>query len=148
MDELGRGTSTFDGLSIAFAVLRNIIEDLKCYCLFATHYHILIDEFRLRPEVSLMKMDSILKEEQIIFLYKLVKGNVERSFGLSIASRVGMDKSIVELAEKEAEKMNSYMEGRRRSVLENVMEWLKWNTFFDLWFTTCLLLKTDSSSIY
>jgi len=49
MDELGRGTSTFDGLSIAYAVLRNIIENIHCYCLFATHYHILIDEFRLRP---------------------------------------------------------------------------------------------------
>jgi len=46
-----------------------------------------------------MKMDSILKEEEIIFLYKLVKGNVEKSFGLSIANRVGMDRSILQLAE-------------------------------------------------
>lgn len=49
IDELGRGTSTFDGLAIAYSVLKHIIESIKCYCLFATHYHILIDEFKSRP---------------------------------------------------------------------------------------------------
>jgi DNA mismatch repair protein MSH6 len=43
IDELGRGTATFDGLAIAYAVLKAIVERLRCYCLFATHYHILID---------------------------------------------------------------------------------------------------------
>lgn len=43
MDELGRGTSTFDGLSIAYSVLKDIIKRLKCYCIFATHYHILLE---------------------------------------------------------------------------------------------------------
>lgn len=125
MDELGRGTSTFDGLSIAYAVLKNIIEEIRCYCLFATHYHILIDEFRSRPEVALMKMDSVLKEEEILFLYKLVQGNVEKSFGLSIAKRVGMEGSIISNAEHEAEKMNIYMEGRRKAAFESVLNFLQ-----------------------
>lgn len=43
MDELGRGTSTFDGLALAYSVLRNIAEDVRCYCMFATHYHMLLD---------------------------------------------------------------------------------------------------------
>lgn len=42
IDELGRGTSTFDGLAIAHSVLRYLIDDIRCYCLFATHYHILV----------------------------------------------------------------------------------------------------------
>ena len=45
IDELGRGTSTFDGMSIAYSVLRDILFRIRCYCMFATHYHMLIGEF-------------------------------------------------------------------------------------------------------
>ncbi len=98
MDELGRGTATFDGLAIAYAVLKNIITKIKCYCLFATHYHILIDEFKNSTSVELMMMDYLIKDENIIFLYKLVPGNVAKSFGLYVASRAGIGKSTIAIA--------------------------------------------------
>ena len=46
LDELGRGTSTFDGVSLAFSVLKYLVENVKCRTIFATHYHVLIEEFR------------------------------------------------------------------------------------------------------
>lgn len=49
MDELGRGTSTFDGVAIAYSILRYLVEKLQCRCMFATHYHVLLDEFRHYP---------------------------------------------------------------------------------------------------
>jgi DNA mismatch repair ATPase MutS len=116
IDELGRGTATFDGLAIAYAVLKAIISRLKCYCLFATHYHILIDEFRGQPEVSLMMMDSLIKKDHIIFLFKLVPGSVAKSFGLCVASRVGINSSTIRIAEVEAEKMNNEIEGKRNAL--------------------------------
>lgn len=51
VDELGRGTSTFDGLSIAYGVLRYLVDNIKCLTLFSTHYHILVDEFKLYKSV-------------------------------------------------------------------------------------------------
>jgi len=58
IDELGRGTSTFDGVAIAYAVLRHIAEHILCRCIFATHYHLLLDEFRAMPSISLFHMAS------------------------------------------------------------------------------------------
>lgn len=74
VDELGRGTSTFDGVSIAYSVLKYILDNLKCRILFATHYHVLLDEFRDFPDVSFYHMDSKIdyNTEKVIFLYKLV----------------------------------------------------------------------------
>ena len=72
IDELGRGTSTFDGMSIAYSVLKNLINNIGCYCLFATHYHVLIEEFEREQGVSLMMMDSTINNGELIFLYKLV----------------------------------------------------------------------------
>jgi len=56
LDELGRGTSTFDGYSIAHAVLDHMVKEINCRCLFATHYHMLLDEFKNRPGVKCYHM--------------------------------------------------------------------------------------------
>lgn len=57
LDELGRGTSTYDGVSIAYSVLKHLMEEIKCKCLFATHYHSLLDDFKLYKNVENYMMD-------------------------------------------------------------------------------------------
>lgn len=69
-------------------------------------------------------MDSLLKANQIIFLYKLVPGNVEKSFGLSVASRVGVSSQTIKVAEDEANKMNKYIEGKRKAIYEKVVNFI------------------------
>lgn len=72
-----------------------------------------------------MMMDSVIKQNRIIFLYKLVPGNVAKSFGLSVASRVGIGEGVIKLAEKQADKMNKYIEGKRIKILKTVLSFLK-----------------------
>lgn len=77
MDELGRGTSTFDGYSIAHSVLTYLATKVKCRTLFTTHYHMLVEDFRDMPEtVGLYHMKSSYEEheDKIRFLYKFIPG--------------------------------------------------------------------------
>jgi len=77
LDELGRGTSTFDGYSIANAVLSYLTREIKCRSLFATHYHMLLDDYRDCPGVSSYHMACKNEEsstDKIKFLYKFRKG--------------------------------------------------------------------------
>jgi len=62
LDELGRGTSTFDGVAIAFAVLKHLVNSIKCRALFATHYHILLEYFRLYDEIKYTFMKTVIDE--------------------------------------------------------------------------------------
>lgn len=73
MDELGRGTSTYDGVAIAYSILKYLIEKIQCRAMFATHYHILIEEFASCPGVCFYNMACHVddKQEKVIFLYKL-----------------------------------------------------------------------------
>ena len=76
LDELGRGTSTFDGYSIAHAVLNFLLQKVKCRAMFSTHYHMLLDDFKNKPGVVSYHMSYKQNEEQdnITFLYKFIKG--------------------------------------------------------------------------
>lgn len=79
LDELGRGTSTFDGAAIAFAVIKKLCEkDLSCRTLFATHYHALVQEFQKSDKVELGHMacfaDKDKAVDRVTFLYKLASG--------------------------------------------------------------------------
>jgi len=105
VDELGRGTSTFDGVSIAYSVLKHILTDLKCRTLFATHYHVLLDEFRDSPDVSYYHMASKIdhENEKVIFLYKLIQGECSNSFGLNIARITGLPKETMKVAKVKAD---------------------------------------------
>ena len=93
VDELGRGTSTFDGYSIANAVLSYLVRTIKCRSLFATHYHMLLDDFCSEEDVSSYFMDCKADPEKpdlIKMLYKFTKGDCPNSFGMNVALMSGI----------------------------------------------------------
>ena len=100
-DEIGRGTSTFDGMAIAQAVLEHL-NTLKPRTLFATHYHELtrlVDEENL-TNVSCLTIDVREHNNDIVFLHKIIPGVANRSYGIAVAKMAGMPKTVVERAEQ------------------------------------------------
>ncbi|MCL2621914.1 MAG: DNA mismatch repair protein MutS, partial [Firmicutes bacterium] len=98
LDEIGRGTSTYDGLSIAWSVLEYINQTIGAKCLFATHFHELT---KLEGSLLGIKNYKMLVKEfdnNVIFLRKVVEGAAERSFGIEVAKMCGLPKSIIEKA--------------------------------------------------
>lgn len=94
LDEVGRGTSTYDGLSIAWAVVEHIANDIRAKTLFATHYHELT---QLQEKNKGIKNLTILAEKQdgeIVFLRKIVEGSTNKSYGIEVAKLAGIDRSI------------------------------------------------------
>lgn len=100
LDEVGRGTSTFDGMSIARAVMEYIHSKIKAKTLFATHYHQLI---ALEQELSGVKNYSVAVKERgkdIIFLRRIVAGGTDRSYGVHVARLAGLPKKVLDRAEE------------------------------------------------
>ncbi|KAF1982551.1 DNA mismatch repair protein Msh6 [Aulographum hederae CBS 113979] len=104
LDELGRGTSSFDGVSVAQAVLHHIATHVGCVGFFATHYHSLAAEFSKHPEIRPMRMAIAVDdvERRVTFLYRLEDGVAEGSFGMHCAAMCGIPKKIIEDAEAAA----------------------------------------------
>jgi DNA mismatch repair protein MutS len=101
-DELGRGTSTYDGMSIAWAIVEYIHEFSKgrARTLFATHYHELNEMEKSFPRIKNFNVSVHEKEGRVIFLRKLLPGGSEHSFGIHVAKLAGMPKSIVKRSEQ------------------------------------------------
>ena len=100
LDEVGRGTSTFDGMSIARAVMEYIHDKIKAKTLFATHYHQLI---ALEQELSGVKNYSVAVKERgkdIVFLRRIVPGGTDRSYGVHVARLAGLPKKVLDRAEE------------------------------------------------
>lgn len=100
LDEVGRGTSTFDGMSIAHAVMEYIHDRIKAKTLFATHYHQLI---ALENVLSGVKNYSVAVKERgkdIIFLRRIVPGGTDRSYGVHVARLAGLPKKVLERSEE------------------------------------------------
>ncbi|RAR01164.1 DNA mismatch repair protein MutS [Stemphylium lycopersici] len=104
LDELGRGTSSYDGVAVAQAVLHDIASRVGCVGFFATHYRSLAKEFELHPEVENKRMRIHVDDESksITFLYKLEEGVAEGSFGMHCAAMCGIPSKVIEDAEKAA----------------------------------------------
>ena len=102
MDEIGRGTSTFDGLSIAWAVIQHINNQKNIFpkTLFATHYHELVDWSESLARVQALCVAVKEAQGKVIFLRKLEKGGIQRSFGIQVAKMAGIPKSVTQYAEK------------------------------------------------
>ncbi|WP_456298986.1 DNA mismatch repair protein MutS [Natronincola ferrireducens] len=99
LDEIGRGTSTFDGLSIAWAVIEYISKLLKCKTLFSTHYHELTE---LEGKINGVKNYCIsVKEEgeSIVFLRKVIEGSADKSYGIQVAKLAGLPNDVIQRAQ-------------------------------------------------
>jgi DNA mismatch repair protein MutS len=100
LDEIGRGTSTYDGLSIAWSVVEYITKKIKAKTLFATHYHELSElESKLK---SVKNYKILIKEEndKITFLRKITEGSIDRSYGIQVANLAGLPEEVVERAKE------------------------------------------------
>jgi DNA mismatch repair protein MutS len=95
LDEIGRGTSTFDGVSIAWAVAEHLHDAVGCRTLFATHYHELQDLARERPAVRNLTVAVREVGEQVVFLRKLVQGGASRSYGIEVAKLAGLPAAVL-----------------------------------------------------
>jgi DNA mismatch repair protein MutS len=95
LDEIGRGTSTFDGLSIAWAVAEHLHDHVGCRTLFATHYHELQDLARERPHVRNLTVAVREVGDRVVFLRKLVQGGASRSYGIEVAKLAGLPAEIL-----------------------------------------------------
>ena len=95
LDEIGRGTATFDGLSIAWAVAEHLHDEVKCRTLFATHYHELTDLANTRDAVTNCNVAVREWNEEIIFLHKILPGPADKSYGIQVARLAGLPKPVL-----------------------------------------------------
>jgi DNA mismatch repair protein MutS len=98
LDEIGRGTSTFDGLSIAWSVAEFLHDKIEARTLFATHYHELTKLAEERSGVRNYNVAVREWNEQIIFLRKIVPGGADKSYGIQVARLAGLPREILERA--------------------------------------------------
>jgi DNA mismatch repair protein MSH6 len=99
MDELGRGTATFDGTAIAYSVVKELAQKIKCLTLFSTHYHHLVEEFSDKDNVSMGHMQSMVNDgdQSITFLYKFGEGACPKSHGFNAARLADVPEEIIKL---------------------------------------------------
>ncbi|MDD3794276.1 MAG: DNA mismatch repair protein MutS [Candidatus Gracilibacteria bacterium] len=105
IDEVGRGTSTYDGMSLAWAILKENHDNIKAKTLFATHYHELIDESKNLTGVSNFSVAVGENDENLVFLRKIIPGGIKKSFGLEVAKIAGLSQSTITEARKMLKKL-------------------------------------------
>jgi DNA mismatch repair protein MutS len=101
VDEIGRGTSTFDGLSLAYAIAKHLAETSRAYTLFATHYFELTRLNAELPNLANVHLDAVESKDKIVFLHKLEPGPANQSYGLQVAQLAGVPRSVVRIAKKQ-----------------------------------------------
>ncbi len=100
VDEIGRGTSTFDGLALAYAIARHLAESVRCYTLFATHYFELTQLAGALANVANVHLDAVEHKDRIVFLHRLEGGPADRSYGIHVAHLAGIPRDVVRAARR------------------------------------------------
>jgi DNA mismatch repair protein MSH6 len=111
LDELGRGTSTFDGIAIATAVLEHFIERVKCPLVFCTHYHVITQQFQGFPMVRNASM-KYLVGDKLVLLHKIIDGPCSSSFGCEVARMCGLPEELT----REAQEVANDFERRHKAL--------------------------------
>jgi len=133
MDELGRGTSTFDGTAIANATVKHLVERNQCLALFSTHYHTLLEDWKEDPRVRLGHMECVVenvvieegmnenggddtKKQHITFLYTLGVGSCPKSFGINVAKLAGLPDEVLSKARTISVNFEAEMNGAMNNI--------------------------------
>ncbi|TCV90756.1 DNA mismatch repair protein MutS [Sulfurirhabdus autotrophica] len=116
LDEIGRGTSTFDGLALAYACARSLTEKNRSYALFATHYFELTRLAQELKQAVNVHLDAVEHKDHIVFLHSVADGPASQSYGLQVAALAGVPGNVIQMAKKhlvllEQQSINSGMQG-------------------------------------
>jgi DNA mismatch repair protein MutS len=100
LDEIGRGTSTYDGVSLAWSIVEHLHDHIGCRTLFATHYHELTDLANALPGVANLNVAVKEWEDNVVFLHKIVSGSADKSYGIHVARLAGVPREVNERAKQ------------------------------------------------
>ncbi|HEY4127167.1 MAG TPA: DNA mismatch repair protein MutS [Gammaproteobacteria bacterium] len=107
MDEIGRGTSTYDGMSLAWAAASHIAREVRAFTLFATHYFELTALAELIPGVANVHLDATEHAHELVFLHSVKEGPADRSYGLQVAALAGIPKAVIAQAQEYLARLES-----------------------------------------
>ncbi|MEW6072263.1 MAG: DNA mismatch repair protein MutS [Planctomycetota bacterium] len=119
LDEVGRGTSTFDGLALAWAIAEHVHERVGCRTLFATHYHQLTDLAARYPGFANRNVAVREWGDEIVFLHKIVDGGTDRSYGIHVARLAGVPREVIDRARSILADLEQDEEGLAARILEH-----------------------------
>ncbi|MDT8363299.1 MAG: DNA mismatch repair protein MutS [Nitrosomonas sp.] len=124
VDEIGRGTSTFDGLALAFAIARHLLTHNRSYTLFATHYFELTHLAEEFQQATNLHFTAVEHKQRIVFLHQIQEGPASQSYGLHVAALAGVPASVIRSAKKILTKLEQETNNKRsqKSLLDNIEE--------------------------
>jgi len=108
MDEVGRGTSTFDGLALAWAISKHLIQVSKSFTLFATHYFELTQLPDVHPSAENVHLSAVEHKENIVFLHAVQAGPASQSYGLQVAQLAGIPQTVIRMARKHLAELEAH----------------------------------------
>ena len=118
-DELGRGTATYDGMSLAEAILEYIHNNIHAKTMFSTHYHELTSMSKALPKIKNVHVSAEENNGNIVFLHKVKDGAIDKSYGINVASLAGLPKEVIERANEVLKTYENNSKGKKNS---NVMQ--------------------------
>ncbi|MEO2045680.1 MAG: DNA mismatch repair protein MutS [Pirellulales bacterium] len=115
LDEIGRGTSTYDGLSLAWAVMEYLHQQIGCRTLFATHYHELTELEHSLPGLQNLNVSVREWDDKVVFLHQIVAGAADKSYGIHVAQLAGVPREVNERAKQILERLETESEQREKT---------------------------------